>query len=98
MAYKISEIRVIRPDDVEQLLIQTDKDMVSLITCTPYGVNSHRLVVEGERIGYENLKYLQIEPQMASVREILFATLPFIMIGVVAIKFIKERRERIRGK
>lgn len=98
MAYIVSKIQVIRPEDVGELSVQPEKDMVSLITCTPYGVNSHRLVVTGERIEYEKLKHMQIEPQMASVREILFAILPFVLLGVVAIKLIKERRECNRAK
>ena len=96
--YLVSEIQVIRPEDVGGLSVQTEKDMVSLITCTPYGVNSHRLVVTGERTEYEKMEHLSIEPQMASMRELLFAILPFVMIGAVAIKLNKERRERNRAK
>lgn len=93
-AYSVCEIQVINPEDVSGLAIKGGKDLVSLLTCTPYGINSHRLVVTGERIEYKQIEHDSIEPQVASKREIIFALLPFIMIGVVATKFTKERRER----
>lgn len=48
--YKVCEIRVVRPEETEGLGIQEDRDLVSLITCTPYGINTHRLIVTGERM------------------------------------------------
>ena len=47
--YQVSEVMVIKPEDTENLRIREGKDRVSLITCTPYGINTHRLVVTGER-------------------------------------------------
>ena len=52
LAYKIEKILTVLPDDVSQLVREADKDRVTLITCTPYGVNSHRLLVMGERTEY----------------------------------------------
>ncbi|WP_396453134.1 class C sortase [Leucobacter aridicollis] len=48
--YQIFEVEVIEPTETSSLRAQTDKDLVTLITCTPLGVNSHRIVVTGERI------------------------------------------------
>ena len=50
LAYKVYDIKIIEPHDVEFLRIQDGKDLVTLVTCTPYGVNTHRLLVMGERI------------------------------------------------
>lgn len=93
-AYVVNQIHVIKPEEIDSLAIQSEKDLVSLITCTPYGVNSHRLVVTGERTSYEEMEYLSVRPQPASGRETLFTALPFVMVGTVAAKYIKERRER----
>ena len=49
LAYKVTSIQVIDPDDFTQFGIHTGKDEVSLLTCTPYGVNNKRLLVTGER-------------------------------------------------
>ena len=48
--YQVCEIRVVRPEETEGLGICKDRDLVSLITCTPYGINTHRLIVTGERM------------------------------------------------
>lgn len=48
--YRVCEIQVIRPEETDKLLCSKEKELVSLITCTPYGINTHRLVVTGERI------------------------------------------------
>lgn len=52
LAYRVREIQTVLPDDVEDLAIQRGKDLVTLITCTPYGINTHRIYVHGERIPY----------------------------------------------
>ena len=48
--YRVCEIRVVRPEDTEGLGICDGEDLVSLITCTPYGINTHRLIVTGEKM------------------------------------------------
>ncbi|KAF1304492.1 hypothetical protein BAU16_01900 [Enterococcus sp. JM9B] len=53
LAYEVDEIQVVLPDNIEVLAIQEDRDLVTLLTCTPYMVNSHRLLVTGFRIPYE---------------------------------------------
>ena len=53
LAYKVRDIFTVLPDDTSHLGIQQDEDMCTLITCTPYGVNTHRLLVQGYRVPYE---------------------------------------------
>lgn len=48
--YAVCEIRVVKPEETEGLGIWENRDLVSLITCTPYGINTHRLIVTGERM------------------------------------------------
>lgn len=50
LAYEVESISVITPDDTSWMTIPLDKDLVTLLTCTPYGVNSHRLLVTGHRV------------------------------------------------
>lgn len=52
LAYKVDQILTVLPEETEDLAIEEDKDLVTLVTCTPYGVNSHRLLVRGERTEY----------------------------------------------
>lgn len=57
LAYEVDQIKVIKPEDFSDLEIIDGKDMVTLLTCTPYLINTHRLLVRGQRVAYsENLK------------------------------------------
>lgn len=53
LAYEVDQILVVEPTDLEALSIVPGEDLVTLVTCTPYGINSHRLLVRGHRVPYE---------------------------------------------
>ena len=61
LAYQVCEVNVVEPSDTEKLTIQKGRDLVTLITCTPYGINSHRLLVTGERIPYTQQAHEEAE-------------------------------------
>lgn|GEM_PF-80313 len=52
LAYEVDQIKVVEPTNTSDLQIDCDKDYVTLVTCTPYGINSHRLLVRGVRTDY----------------------------------------------
>lgn len=54
LTYKVYEIKVVLPDNIDELRITSGEDLVTLVTCTPYGVNSHRLLVKAKRVEYED--------------------------------------------
>ena len=53
LAYQVDQIRVVLPEETEDLKINAREDYVTLVTCTPYGINTHRLLVRGTRVPYE---------------------------------------------
>lgn len=52
LAYKVDQIKTVKPDNLDDLQIVKGKDYVTLFTCTPYAVNTHRLLVRGHRVPY----------------------------------------------
>jgi len=50
LTYQVDQIKVVRPDEIDDVQIVEGKDLCTLLTCTPYGINSHRLLVRGTRI------------------------------------------------
>ena len=50
LTYECDQIRIVEPDDLSSLQIEKGKDLCTLITCTPYGINTHRLLIRGHRI------------------------------------------------
>ncbi len=53
LAYQVVAVNTVSPYDTDLLLAYPDQDLCTLVTCTPYGVNSHRLLVRGSRVAYE---------------------------------------------
>lgn len=58
LTYQVDQIRIVEPDNVSLLALEEGEDLCTLVTCTPYGVNSHRLLVRGYRV--ENLEEEQV--------------------------------------
>ncbi len=65
LAYEIDQMLVVEPDDAAALELQPGMDLVTLITCTPYGVNTHRLLVRGKRVPYELAQEEVVEAEAA---------------------------------
>lgn len=67
-AYRVTGSEVVEPDAVRKLAIEPGKDLCTLVTCTPYGVNSQRLLVHGERCPYEEIRDEGAPPMYVSPR------------------------------
>lgn len=98
LTYEVDKISIVEPTDVDNLQIVEGEDLCTLVTCTPYGVNSHRLLVRGHRVPNEQTSVrvtseaVQIEPiQIAP----FFAALLIILIMIPAL--IRSRKNR-RGE
>ena len=50
LTYEVDQIRIVEPTDLSNLQIEEGRDLCTLVTCTPYGINTHRLLVRGHRI------------------------------------------------
>lgn len=61
LAYQVTEINTVLPHDTSLLGIVSGEDLCTLVTCTPYGVNTHRLLVQGSRIPYEEAELVEME-------------------------------------
>lgn len=59
LCYQVDQVSVVEPSDTSGLAAEDGKDLVTLMTCTPYGVNSHRLLVRGSRVEYEEIEDME---------------------------------------
>lgn len=98
LAYKVCRIQTVKPEDVSALEISKGEDLVSVITCTPYGLNTHRLIVTGSRVEYSEAEYRAIHAAVPSGREILFTLIPLVLpalaVGLYAADRMKAGRKR----
>ncbi len=56
LCYEVDQISIVEPEDTKALAVEDGMDLVTLVTCTPYGVNSHRMLVRGHRVPYDPQK------------------------------------------
>lgn len=97
LVYEVDRIVTVRPDDLSALQIEEGKDLCTLLTCTPYAVNSHRLLVRGHRV--DSMPAPSEQPQLRvighSSRLLLSAVLSIaVVIGAVLFMRKKSKRDR----
>ena len=100
LAYEVVDKIIVLPHEVETLRIDQTADYVTLITCTPYAINSHRLLVRGARVPYEPGMELEIEPVVQSPLDwrtlIVVGFVVLFLLGLLIFKIreTKKRKER----
>lgn len=94
LVYQVEKIQVIRPEETKCLEIRAQEDLVSLVTCTPYGINTHRLVITGKRLPQKEQKEKEEKKKIPSVRELLFTGIPLVYFVSVCAGKIKRKREK----
>ena len=104
LCYRVDQISIVEPEDTSALAAVEGKDLVTLLTCTPYGVNSHRLLVRGSRVPYE-----EIEDEMVAASDYKGPSLHtnyllWVLVGlgttgafIITLYLYDRRARRIRG-
>ncbi|MGU7877279.1 class C sortase [Streptococcus suis] len=96
LAYKVDQILVVEPTQFDELLIKPGQDYATLLTCTPYMVNTHRLLVRGHRIPYvaeDHLKAAENAEKRILIRYLLYA-LGMLVIILLIILFTRRRKKK----
>lgn len=104
LKYEVNDITVVKPEETDSLRKVPGRDLVTLITCTPYGVNSHRLLVTGERVpmdptaaAAEEAKALPA-PMQTWMKAIIVAVVIILAVVVgILVRLWWTRRHRSRG-
>lgn len=95
--YEVDQVRIVLPEETDDLVIEDGKDYVTLLTCTPHGVNSHRLLVRGHRTenGQAGLYALKNEAyELDSVIIAPLAAIPLFLILFAVILYRKHRKKQ----
>lgn len=96
LAYEVDQIKVVLPDEMSDLEIVQGKDLCTLVTCTPYGINTHRLLVRGHRTKYieETVVRVQKEAEKKETGIWLLASGGAVFLIIIIIVVVKRRRKR----
>ena len=100
LTYEVKQIKVVLPEEVKNIREEQEKDLVTLVTCTPYGVNTHRMLVTGERIPEKEMIYEEQEVDVTNRNKIvfiiilLFTGLAFLLYPYFTNRAYNQRVER----
>ncbi len=83
LAYMVENKSVVLPNQTDGLYIDSERDLVTLVTCTPYGVNTHRLLVRGARVDYEEARSIEEATNNVIVNTWISQYLYAVLIGVL---------------
>lgn len=98
LTYQVDQIVTVDPYDMDDLAIDPDQDYCTLVTCTPYGINTQRLLVRGHRIPNRTAAQADAEPQAEATSPIRIAVIAAIVVAVAAIatvvtvRLVRHRR------
>ncbi len=91
MKYEVDRIDIVKPDQTESLARDPEQDLVTLVTCTPYGINTHRLLVRGHRVPNDGVKD-SAKPNRTMLFMIIGSLLAGILLAVI-INYIMNRKK-----
>ena len=96
VTYQVDKIRVVEPTDLSDLQIEKGKDLCTLVTCTPYGINTHRLLVQGYRVANAqgDAPVIADAMQIDSIYIAPFLAVPILIILVIGVFLVTGRQQR----
>lgn len=95
LTYEVDQILIVLPEDVSALQITPGKDYCTLVTCTPYGINTHRILVRGHRVETERAHSVRVTSDAIQIEPVLIAPIVAIplLIALFAMIFAVDQRE-----
>ncbi len=98
LPYEVDQILIVEPQDTEALLIEEGKDLCTLVTCTPYGINTHRLLVRGHRVETEkDAKNVRVTSDAIQIEPYLVAPVvaaPILLVLLLGLLIPRRRNKR----
>lgn len=98
ITYEVDQIRIVEPDDPSLLQIEEGKDYCTLLTCTPYGINTQRLLVRGHQIDETQMRNIYIGNEAYRIEPLIVApvvALPIIFILLIYVMFAPVKKESL---
>ena len=102
LAYEVDQIKVVLPEEMSDLEIEEGKDLCTLVTCTPYGINTHRLLVRGHRTEYVEKKVeeekKEVQTKKTDIRLMIAGGAGVLMLLIIIIVIVIKRRRKRRNQ
>lgn len=102
LAYEVDQIKVVLPEEMSDLEIEEGKDLCTLVTCTPYGINTHRLLVRGHRTEYVEKKVAEekkeVQTKKTDIRLMIAGGAGVLILLIIIIVIVIKRRRKRRNQ
>ncbi len=87
LTYEVDQILIVEPHETEALMVEEGKDLCTLVTCTPYGINSHRLLVRGHRVdNMEEAEVVRVTADAIVIEKLVVA--PFVLAPILLVMLV----------
>ena len=97
LTYEVDQILIVEPQETYALMIEEDKDLCTLVTCTPYGINTHRMLVRGHRVeNVEEEKVIRVTADAIQIEPVIVApavAAPMLLVLLIGL-MIPNRKNR----
>ena len=102
LTYEVDDISIVLPTETDALKVVDGKDYVTLMTCTPYGINTHRLLVRGRRVATpDKLQHIRVTAEAQKIEPILTApiiALPMLLVLLIGLLVSTRKHKKTRGE
>jgi sortase A len=98
ITYEVDQIRIVEPDDSSLLSIKSGKDYCTLLTCTPYGINTQRLLVRGHQIDASQKRSIYIANEAYRIEPLVvmpIVAIPIILALLIYVMFVPVKKESL---
>ena len=98
--YEVDQIRIVLPHEVDELKLALGEDFCTLVTCTPYGINTHRLLVRGHRVPNEYVSNVRITSDAIQIEPMVVAPIVAapVLILLLVLVFTKSGRDKVSAR
>lgn len=95
LTYEVDQVHIVLPEEVQDLELVEERDYCTLVTCTPYGINSHRLLVRGHRIdNLADASSIRVTADAMQLKPVLITPVLMVPILLLLLIWVKIRRRR----
>lgn len=97
LTYEVDQIHIVEPTDLSNLNLEEGKDLCTLVTCTPYGINTHRLLVRGHRVANEEDSEIRVTADALQIEPVFvapFVAAPILLLLLIALLVSTGKKRR----
>ena len=101
LTYEVDQIRIVEPHEINDLRVEPGEDYCTLVTCTPYGINTHRLLVRGKRVeNPEETNSVRVTADATRIEPLLVApvvAIPMLLVLLLLLLIPKQPKKKHGG-